>query len=61
VLRQPIQKKFIKCSWDSNADPAIPLERRKAGDLIHSVPLINACNPGIGVRILRRRIRRARK
>jgi len=36
---------FIKGSWDSNADPAIPPERRKAGDLTHSVAVINACKP----------------
>jgi len=36
---------FIRGSWDSNADPAIPPERRKAGDLTHSVALINACKP----------------
>jgi 4-hydroxy-3-polyprenylbenzoate decarboxylase len=36
---------FIKGSWDSNADPAIPPERRKAGDITHSVALINACKP----------------
>ena len=32
-------------SWDSNADPAIPPERRKAGNITHSVALINACKP----------------
>ena len=36
---------FIKGSWDSNADPAIPPERRKAGNITHSVALINACKP----------------
>ena len=36
---------FIKGSWDSNADPAIPPSRRKAGDITHSVALINACKP----------------
>ena len=36
---------FIRGSWDSNADPAIPPARRKAGDLTHSVALINACKP----------------
>jgi 4-hydroxy-3-polyprenylbenzoate decarboxylase len=36
---------FIRGSWDSNADPAIPPERRKAGDMTHSVALINACKP----------------
>ena len=28
-----------------NADPAIPPERRKAGNITHSVALINACKP----------------
>ena len=36
---------FISGSWDSNADPAIPPERRKAGNITHSVALINACKP----------------
>ena len=36
---------FITGSWDSNADPAIPPERRKSGDITHSVALINACKP----------------
>jgi 4-hydroxy-3-polyprenylbenzoate decarboxylase len=36
---------FIKGSWDSNADPAIPPDRRKVGDITHSVALINACKP----------------
>jgi UbiD family decarboxylase len=36
---------FIRGSWDSNADPAIPPERRKSGDQTHSVALINACKP----------------
>jgi 4-hydroxy-3-polyprenylbenzoate decarboxylase len=36
---------FIRGSWDSNADPAIPPERRKAGDMTHSVAVINACKP----------------
>src|SRR6266571_5045289 len=36
---------FIRGSWDSNADPAIPPERRKVGDITHSVALINACKP----------------
>ena len=30
---------------NANADPAIPPERRKAGDITHSVALINACKP----------------
>ena len=36
---------FIRGSWNSNADPAIPPERRKSGDMTHSVALINACKP----------------
>jgi UbiD family decarboxylase len=36
---------FITGSWDSSADPAIPPERRAAGDFTHSVALINACKP----------------
>ena len=36
---------FIRGSWDSSADPAIPPSRRKAGDITHSVALINACKP----------------
>ncbi len=36
---------FITGSWDSSADPAIPPERRAAGDMTHSVALINACKP----------------
>jgi 4-hydroxy-3-polyprenylbenzoate decarboxylase len=36
---------FIRGSWDSNADPAIPPERRKAGNITHSVALVNACRP----------------
>ncbi len=37
--------KFIEGSWDSNADPSIPPEKRKVGNLTHSVALINACRP----------------
>jgi 4-hydroxy-3-polyprenylbenzoate decarboxylase len=36
---------FITGSWDSNADPAIPPERRAVGNTTHSVALINACKP----------------
>jgi len=36
---------FIDGSWDSPADPRIPPERRSAGDLTHSVAVINACRP----------------
>jgi UbiD family decarboxylase len=36
---------FITGSWDSSADPALPPARRKAGDMTHSVALIDACKP----------------
>ena len=36
---------FITGAWDSSADPALPPERRAAGDMTHSVALINACKP----------------
>ena len=36
---------FITGAWDSNADPSIPPARREAGDITHSVALINACKP----------------
>jgi 4-hydroxy-3-polyprenylbenzoate decarboxylase len=36
---------FIEGSWDSPADPALPPDRRKAGDMTHSVAVINACKP----------------
>jgi UbiD family decarboxylase len=36
---------FITGSWDSNADPALPPERKASGDQTHSVALINACKP----------------
>ena len=36
--KQSIQ--FLEGSWDSPADPAIPPERRKAGDITHSVALM---------------------
>jgi 4-hydroxy-3-polyprenylbenzoate decarboxylase len=32
-------------SWDSPADPRIPPEKRKVGDMTHSVAIINACRP----------------
>ena len=42
----PIESiQFIKGSWDSGADPALPPERRAVGDMTHSVALINACKP----------------
>ncbi len=36
---------ILEGAWDSPADPRIPPERRAAGDLTHSVALINACRP----------------
>lgn len=36
---------FLEGSWDSPADPRIPPEKRKVGDMSHSVALINACRP----------------
>ncbi len=36
---------FIENSWDSPADPRLSLERRAAGDMTHSVAVINACKP----------------
>jgi 4-hydroxy-3-polyprenylbenzoate decarboxylase len=36
---------FIEGSWDSPADPALPPDHRKAGDMTHSVAVINACKP----------------
>jgi 4-hydroxy-3-polyprenylbenzoate decarboxylase len=36
---------FIERSWDSPADPRLPPERRKAGDMTHSVAIIDACRP----------------
>jgi 4-hydroxy-3-polyprenylbenzoate decarboxylase len=36
---------FIKGSWDSVADPALPPERREMGDNTHSVAIIDACRP----------------
>ena len=41
--RESIQ--IIDNAWDSPADPRIPPEKRKAGDLTHSVAVINACRP----------------
>jgi 4-hydroxy-3-polyprenylbenzoate decarboxylase len=32
-------------AWDSPADPRIPPDKRKIGDMSHSVALINACRP----------------
>jgi 3-polyprenyl-4-hydroxybenzoate decarboxylase len=34
---------FIKGSWESPADPHLSPEKRAAGDMRHSVPVINAC------------------
>jgi UbiD family decarboxylase len=36
---------FIDGAWDSPVDPRLSPERRKAGNLIHSVAIINACRP----------------
>ena len=52
---------FIHGSWDSNADPALPPERSEAGNITHSVALINACKPFHWRTSSRRRTRRARK
>jgi 4-hydroxy-3-polyprenylbenzoate decarboxylase len=41
--RESIQ--IIDGAWDSPADPRIPPERKKAGDVTHSVAVINACRP----------------
>lgn len=41
--RESIQ--ILDGSWDSPADPRIPPEKRKAGDMTHSVAIINACRP----------------
>ena len=36
---------FIDRSWDSPADPRLSPEQRKAGNLTHSVAIIDACRP----------------
>jgi 4-hydroxy-3-polyprenylbenzoate decarboxylase len=36
---------FIDGAWDSPADPRIPPAQRAAGNLTHSVAVINACRP----------------
>lgn len=36
---------FIEGSWDSPADPRLDPDRRAAGDITHSVAVINACRP----------------
>jgi UbiD family decarboxylase len=36
---------FIEGSWDSPADPRLSPEKRAAGDMTHSVAVINACKP----------------
>jgi len=36
---------FITGSWDSPADPRLPPEKRAAGNLTHSVAVIDACRP----------------
>jgi 4-hydroxy-3-polyprenylbenzoate decarboxylase len=42
----PIESiQFIQGSWDSPADPRLPPHRRAAGDMTHSVAIIDACKP----------------
>jgi hypothetical protein len=36
---------FIRGSWESIADPALPPQRREVGDNTHSVAIIDACRP----------------
>jgi len=36
---------FIEGAWDSPADPRLSPEKRAAGDMTHSVAIINACKP----------------
>jgi 4-hydroxy-3-polyprenylbenzoate decarboxylase len=36
---------FIEGSWDSPVDPRLPPHKRKAGDMTHSVAIIDACKP----------------
>jgi len=36
---------FIDGAWDSPADPRIPPEKRAAGNMTHSVAIIDACRP----------------
>jgi 4-hydroxy-3-polyprenylbenzoate decarboxylase len=36
---------FINGSWDSPADPVLPPWKRAAGDMTHSVAVIDACRP----------------
>jgi 4-hydroxy-3-polyprenylbenzoate decarboxylase len=36
---------FIEGSWDSPVDPRLPPAKRKAGDMTHSVAIIDACKP----------------
>jgi UbiD family decarboxylase len=36
---------FINGAWDSPADPALPPWKRAAGDMTHSVAIIDACRP----------------
>ncbi|MBI2319167.1 MAG: UbiD family decarboxylase, partial [Betaproteobacteria bacterium] len=36
---------FIEKSWDSQADPRLPHDKRAAGDITHSVAVIDACKP----------------
>jgi len=36
---------FIEGSWDSPADPRLSPDKRAAGDMTHSVAIIDACRP----------------
>ncbi|HXQ52631.1 MAG TPA: UbiD family decarboxylase [Stellaceae bacterium] len=36
---------FITHSWDSPADPRLSPEKRKRGDMTHSVAIVDACKP----------------
>jgi len=36
---------FITGSWDSPADPRLTPEKRAAGNMTHSVAIIDACRP----------------
>jgi 4-hydroxy-3-polyprenylbenzoate decarboxylase len=36
---------FITGAWDSPADPRLPPDRRAAGNMTHSVAIIDACKP----------------
>ncbi len=40
-----ISIQYLHSVWDSNADPRQTPEKRKAGDMTHSVAIIDACRP----------------